>query len=448
MLFLMRNNREAATDTAWRPSEPLPASRMVPPPVRARRAARLLAALFVLFALACVLSPWQQSVRGDGSVVAFDPSERPITLEATTYGVVRKWHVQEGDRVEAGDLIVSLTDNDPDQLQRLVQQQDAAVDTADRKADSVFALQASLDAATVAAEAKIAAAEAKLESMERKVDATERKVNAARAELETATLNRDRTASLADEGLSSQRKREVTQLKFAKADADLLIAEADRDGAIADRNAAESSLAEVRAQTLAKVEELRSKVQSSRSEAASAQAKVLEVETKVARQRTQEIRAPRDGIVLRQLVPEGAEQVKGGDALAVLIPPRQTERVTLIVDGNDAALLDPGRPVRLQFEGWPAVQFVGWPSVAAGTFGGLVEIIDAASDGTGDFRVVVRPDPADEPWPPAERLRPGVRAHGWVLLEQVPLGFELWRQLNGFPPTVQQPPKTPKAKKK
>jgi len=29
-----------------------------------------------------------------------------------------------------------------------------------------------------------------------------------------------------------------------------------------------------------------------------------------------------------------------------------------------------------------------------------------------------------------------VRANGWVLLNQVTLGFELWRKLNGFPPSV------------
>jgi membrane fusion protein, adhesin transport system len=110
------------------------------------------------------------------------------------------------------------------------------------------------------------------------------------------------------------------------------------------------------------------------------------------------------------------------------------------VHGNDAALISPGRHVRLQFEGWPAVQFAGWPSVAVGTFGGRVGFVDATDDGKGRFRVVVVPDPEDEDWPSAQYLRQGVRAKGWVLLEQVRLGFELWRQFNGFPPALDVSP--------
>nr|MCH9680528.1 transporter [Deltaproteobacteria bacterium] len=91
-----------------------------------------------------------------------------------------------------------------------------------------------------------------------------------------------------------------------------------------------------------------------------------------------------------------------------------------------------------QFEGWPAVQFVGWPSVAVGTFGGTVAFVDATDNGAGRFRVVVVPD-GEEPWPAARYLRQGVRANGWVLLNQVSIGYELWRQFNGFPPAVTPP---------
>jgi len=104
-----------------------------------------------------------------------------------------------------------------------------------------------------------------------------------------------------------------------------------------------------------------------------------------------------------------------------------------------------GSRVRLQFEGWPAVQFVGWPSVAVGTFGGEVMSIDAVDDGAGRFRIVIRPDPDDAPWPDTQYLRQGVRVKAWVLLRTVPLWQEVWRQLNGFPPVVA--PKEPMAKK-
>jgi len=106
------------------------------------------------------------------------------------------------------------------------------------------------------------------------------------------------------------------------------------------------------------------------------------------------------------------------------------------MDGNDVPLLSEGRKVRLQFEGWPALQFSGWPPVAVGTFGAKVALIDATGDGRGRFRVVAVPGEDDEAWPPPRFLRQGVRVNGWVLLDQVKLGFELWRRLNGFPPTT------------
>ena len=100
-----------------------------------------------------------------------------------------------------------------------------------------------------------------------------------------------------------------------------------------------------------------------------------------------------------------------------------------------------GRHVRLQFEGWPAVQFAGWPSVAVGTFGGVVTLVDSSDfNGMGKFRILVVPDPADQSWPEGRFLRQGVRAKGWVLLDQVRLGYELWRRVNGFPPVLDKDP--------
>ncbi|MEX1364059.1 MAG: HlyD family efflux transporter periplasmic adaptor subunit, partial [Nannocystaceae bacterium] len=181
--------------------------------------------------------------------------------------------------------------------------------------------------------------------------------------------------------------------------------------------------------------------QSSRATKAKAEAELLKVEVRLARQRTMTITAPRAGTVFRMEARQGGEMVKAGEPLLVLVPDTEARAVELLMDGNDAPLITPGRHVRLQFEGWPAVQFVGWPSVAVGTFGGEVAFVDATDDGMGRFRVVVVPD-GEQEWPEARYLRQGVRANGWILLNRVSLGFELWRQLNGFPPVVDGPPKT------
>ncbi len=103
--------------------------------------------------------------------------------------------------------------------------------------------------------------------------------------------------------------------------------------------------------------------------------------------------------------------------------------------------------MRIQFEGWPALQFSGWPSVAVGTFGGVISVIDAADDGKGKFRVLVVPD-GNERWPSGRYLRQGVRANGWILLNRVTLAYELWRQFNGFPPALANPEASTQEKSK
>ena len=148
------------------------------------------------------------------------------------------------------------------------------------------------------------------------------------------------------------------------------------------------------------------------------------------------IKAPRSGTILRIMAKQGGQMLKAGDPVAMFVPDITANAVELWADGKDGPLITAGRKVRLQFEGWPAVQFVGWPSAAIGTFGGVVEFVDSHANDHGRFRVVVSPDPDDEPWPDARWLRQGVHANGWILLDQVSLGFELWRQFNGFPPTV------------
>lgn len=172
---------------------------------------------------------------------------------------------------------------------------------------------------------------------------------------------------------------------------------------------------------------------------AEASASLARIDVKLARQLTQTVLAPIDGTVLRIGAGQGGQIVKQGDLIATLIPDVATTTAELWLDGNDLPLIDVGRKVRLQFEGWPAVQFGGWPSVAIGSFGGEVSVIDAANSQEGKFRVFVRPE-KDGEWPGREFLRQGVRVNAWVLLEQVTVGYEIWRQLNGFPPARRKAP--------
>lgn len=176
------------------------------------------------------------------------------------------------------------------------------------------------------------------------------------------------------------------------------------------------------------------------SDEATAAAKLLKIETKLSRQLTQEIRAPKDGQILKIFHGSGSVVVSEGEQLATFVPDTQQQSAEVFVSGNDLPLITPGRKVRLQFEGWPAVQVSGWPSLAIGTFGGEVFAVDPSTNKDGKVRVLIIPDKDDKfDWPSNQYLRQGTRVYAWIMLDEVKVGFEIWRKFNGFPPSMDDP---------
>ena len=182
------------------------------------------------------------------------------------------------------------------------------------------------------------------------------------------------------------------------------------------------------------VESVQISLEDLRAKAASTAAEVSEIRVNLARQSIQTKLVPQDGTILRLSSAGSATYVKPGDVLAWFIPDGVERSVTLKVSGLDAPLVKPGRKVRLRFEGWPVLQFSGWPEVAIGTFGGIVQFVEPVADDNGRFTVWVKPDENEHPWPSENFARLGSRVQGWVLLEEVKLGYEMWRQFNNFPP--------------
>jgi multidrug efflux pump subunit AcrA (membrane-fusion protein) len=165
-----------------------------------------------------------------------------------------------------------------------------------------------------------------------------------------------------------------------------------------------------------------------------AQNELQKAEVRLSRQEVQTVLAPRDGTIVEIMAGDQATTIQAGDMVARFVPSNVAPAVELFVDGFDAPLVTTGRKVRLQFEGWPVVQFSGWPATAIGTFGGTVVRVDPSVSPNGRFRVIIVPDDDDVAWPDARFLRMGAQVKGWVLLETVSIGFELWRNLNNFPP--------------
>ncbi len=403
------------------------------------RAVRALAWLLMLSLVAApfvlVFTPWQQSVHGAGRVIAYAPLERRQAVEAPIEGRVVHWYVQEGDTVAAGDPIADLADNDPDILDRMRRERDAARAQVDAIALSISLTEARIASLRAAREAAVVNAEQRVLKASSAIDAAERAVDAAEATLTTAELNLDRQRSLHEKGLNSEREYELSLLEAERARTELDRARASLTMAEAEVRALSASRGNVASTNDADIESTRATLEKLKGDQAKAVTELTQVEVKLARQEQMQVVAPRAGVILRLLAKQGSEMVKSGDPLVQLVPNARARAVELYVGGNDTPLIESGREVRIQFEGWPAVQFVGWPSAAVGTFGGQVAFVDAHGDLDGRFRVVVLPNEGEH-WPDERYLRQGVRANGWILLDEVSIGFELWRQFNGFPPAL------------
>lgn len=407
------------------------------------RSSRVLAWLLALMLAATVLAltvtPWQQNVVASGQVVAFDPVERRQFIEAPIDGRLVRWAVVEGTRVQKGDVLLEISDNDPSLMERMEMERAANAGVREAEIRKASSYRSKIERLELTRDRAIEAAESKIDVADDRIKAAERAVEAAEAAEMTAKLNIDRQLSLNEKGLSSRRNYELAELTYNQAAASANKARADLNAERNNRIALVADRAKIEADNQAKIEDARASLEAALSSTQKAVAELTKVDVRLARQATQVVKAPVDGVVLRVMTRQGAEMVKAGDILMELVPESQRNVVELLVDGNDTPLVSPGRKVRLQFEGWPALQFSGWPSIAVGTFGGEVLFVDASDNGRGQFRALVQADPEDQQWPEKRYLRQGVRANGWILLDEVSLGFELWRQFNGFPPATTAP---------
>jgi multidrug resistance efflux pump len=407
----------------------------------ARTAARVTFSLLILSTIALVFVPWQQSSRGTGTVIARDPQKRLQPVVAMADGVVDeiKEGFQEGSHVVEGEVLMRLkpfADGEMSSVRtQLAQLENKKLNLVNNKENEIVNIVS-----------RQAAGVAELQSVESEIDAAQAKFEQAKAFVEEVTaeyrakkIKYDGDMLLLPEGLKSP--LEVAQSEADEKSASQKVAKA-RQAAIeqestlkAKRDALESKKKEVDI----KNNEAQNKLQEAETKINEVNKEIEDVRIKLQQLDRLEVSATRTGIIQSLHVNSRSDSVKKNDVLFEIVPETDELAVKLSIRGNDSPLIHVGDEVRLQFQGWPAIQWVGWPSVAVGTFGGRVNSINPGGDTKGDFDVYVTPDGSQVPWPDNRYLRQGVRANGWVLLRTVPLGFELWRQLNGFPPMIDDP---------
>lgn len=404
----------------------------------------LLAFSIVLFFI--LFLPWTQNVRGTGYVTTLTPSQRPQTVQSPIPGRIEEWYVREGDFVKRGDTILRISEVkneyfDPNLIERTGQQLKAKSMSVNSYQEKVKALDNQINALQNELRLKLQQVRNKLLQAKLKVKSDSIDLEAAKTNIRIAERQYNRTAQLEKEGLKAITDVEEKRLKLQETQAKLISQE---NKLLASQNEVINAQIEINS-TQAKYTKKISKAQSDKYTAQSSQfdteAQVTKLENEYTNYEMRNdlyvIRAPQDGFINKAIQAGIGETFKEGDPLVKIMPAGYDLAVEMFVQPIDLPLIHLGEEVRIQFDGWPAIIFSGWPNVSYGTYGGKVVAIETYISENGKYRILIAPDEKDHEWP--EGIRVGSGANTLALLEDVPIWFELWRQLNGFPPNYYQP---------
>lgn len=405
-----------------------------------RRPAKVIFALLFILLIICFL-PWTQQVRGKGKVTALNPEQRPQTVNAVIAGQIVRWFVQEGDYVKAGDTLVQFAEVkdayfDPELLRRTEMQIKAKEGSAKSYMEKIQALDAQIDALNRTRKIKLEQTRNYARQTELKVEADSNAWVAARINREIAAEQLKRNEELYRKGIKSLTELESFKQKAQETRAYEIAAE---NKFLASKNEYLNVLAELESIEF----QFRDKINKAESEKYTAMSELFNTENDITKLQNQLanytvragnyfVTAPQDGYVTQALKAGIGEIVKEGEALLTIMPKDFEPAVEMYIRPIDLPLIRRGDKVRFIFDGWPAFVFSGWPGLSFGTYGGEIFAIDNFAGPDGMYRILVREDPEDRPWP--EAIRPGGGAVGFALLNDVPIWFEIWRQINGFPP--------------
>lgn len=427
---------------------PIKALRTLPNPDTSRRLGRWWL-FFLLVGIVVMFLPWRQNIDGTGTLTALTPKDRPQTIQNAIPGRIERWYVKDGDFVKKGDTLLVISDIkdeffDPAIIQRLNEQLAAKIGSEQAYVAKIDALNNQILALETGVKVNLNAARNRIKQSQFRLDADEADLRAIRRNYQITLDRIARYEKAYQSGLISLTDLEGRRVKVQEDNAKVIAQENKLSITRQELVNAQLDLSKIQAQFQEDVAKARSDLSSavsSRTQTAGEVSKLRnELSNVKVRQGLYIVRAPQNGFIVRPAKTGIGETISAGESIATLQPDKPQLAVELYVRAMDVPLIQRGRTVRLQFDGWPAIQFSGWPSVAVGTFGGRVEVIDAVSSPDGRYRLLVRPiqQSGDQPWPAQLRVGSGVR--GWVMLDDVPIWYELWRLLNGFPPSLKAEP--------
>jgi len=402
--------------------------------------------IVTLIVLIIFFLPWTQNISGSGAVTTLKPDQRPQTIHSAIAGRIEKWHVKEGDYVKKGDTILFISEIkeeyfDPNLIDNAKSQVDAkkmAVESYGSKVSTLSVQMAAIENEKVL---KLEQAKNKIRQSLLKVKSDSMDLEAVKTQIKIANTQFNRAVTLNKEGLKPLTDVEEKRLKLQEVDAKIITQE---NKLLASKNELINARVEVN-RISAEYAEKSSKAKSDQYTALSNQydteAQVTKLQNQYVNYQIRNdmyyIKAPQNGYVNRALQSGIGETIKEGTQIVSIMPSKYDIAVETFVSPTDLPLLHKGEKVRIWFDGWPTIVFSGWPDMSYGTFGGKIVAIENFISANGKFRVLIAPDETEASWP--KQVSIGSGAQTLALLDNVPVWFEIWRTLNGFPPNYYQP---------
>ena len=409
-----------------------------------------------IIAVVILFLPWTQNISGKGAVTTIKPNQRPQSIQSVISGRIEKWYVQEGDYVKTGDTILFISEikedyMDPNLVQNTKNQLDAKNQALNSYSSKYGALANQIVSIQSEKGLKLEQAENKLKQARFKIKSDSIDLVAVKTQLKIANTQFNRAVQLNSEGLKALTDVEEKRLKQQEVEAKIITQE---NKLLTTQN----ELLNAKVELNRIVAEYNEKVAKAESDQFTALSNQFDTEAQVNKLKNQYanysirngmyyIKAAQNGYINRALQAGIGETIKEGTPIATVMPSEYDIAVETFVNPLDLPLISKGGKIRIWFDGWPTIVFSGWPDMSYGTFGGKIIAIEKFISDNGKFRVLIAPDPDEAPWP--KQLSIGSGAQTIALLNTVPVWFELWRTLNGFPPDYYEvPDKASKSKEK
>jgi multidrug resistance efflux pump len=398
-------------------------------------------ALISIIGIAVLFLPWTQNISGSGAVTTLKPNQRPQSIQSVISGRIEKWYVLEGDFVKEGDTIMFISEikedyMDPNLVENTKNQVNAKKQSLLSYGSKVTTLSRQIQSIEIEKELKLEQAENKIKQSLLKIKSDSMDLVAVKTMVKIANTQYNRSVQLNIEGLKPVTDVEEKRLKLQEADAKIITQE---NKLLTSKNEYINSKVEINrinAEYAEKVAKTQSDQYTALSNQFDTQAQVNKLENQYVnysiRNNMYYIKAQINGYINRALQSGIGETIKEGTPIVTIMPAVYDIAVETFVNPIDLPLITRGSHVRVWFDGWPTIVFSGWPNISYGTFGGEIVAIENFISANGKYRVLIVPDKNEAKWP--KQLSIGSGAETIALLETVPIWFEVWRTLNGFPP--------------